>query len=194
MKVHFFGSLVGNQMKIGDKTNYERIVTAIEELGFEVVTKHSVYKKIEEVKNETIEQHQSYVKNMMKWIKKADIIVCEVTKPEIGTGFELSEALNLGKPIIALYTNGQDTPILAGSISDKIQHIEYDINNIKQNLRYSLEEAKNQTDVRFNFFVSPRIVNYLDWISKAKKMPRAVYLRRLIEKDMEKNKEFGKEE
>jgi len=194
MKIHFFGSLTGNQMKVGDITNYQRIVSAIEDLGYEIITKHSIDKKLEEVKHETIEQHQVYVKNMMKWMKMADIIVCEVTKPEIGTGFELAVALNMGKPIIALYTDGQDTPILAGSLSDKIQHVEYDVDNLKQTLRMSLDEAKDQADVRFNFFVSPQIVNYLDWIAKQKKMPRAVYLRRLIEKDMDKNKDFEKEE
>jgi hypothetical protein len=49
-------------------------------------------------------------------------------------------------------------------------------------------------DTRFNFFISPKIGNFLDWIAKKKKLPRAVYLRKLIEDDMDKNKEYSKAE
>jgi hypothetical protein len=48
-------------------------------------------------------------------------------------------------------------------------------------------------DVRFNFFISPQIGNYLDWVSKNKRIPRAVYLRRLIEEDMKNNKEYERD-
>jgi len=194
MKIHFFGSLIGNQIKIGDKTNYERIVEAIEFLGYEVITKHALTKQLKEVLEEDYEQHEKYYQKMIKWIREADIVIAEVTKPEIGTGYELALAVNSEKPVIALYTDGQNSPILLGHNSDRIQHLEYDINNIKQVLRLAINDAKNQSDVRFNFFVSPKIVSYLDWVAKKRKMPRAVYLRRLIEKDMEKNKEFEKED
>ena len=194
MKVHFFGSLIGNEMKNGDKTHYERIVNTIEELGYDVVTRHSVTKKLDDVLKETPEMHEDYVKKMTNWIKQSDIVIAEVTKPEIGTGFELAIAVHHEKPVIALYTNGQDSPILIGQTNTHIQHLEYTIDNLKQVLKMALADAKDQTDVRFNFFVSPRIVTYLDWISKKKKMPRAVYLRRLIEQDIDKNKEFLKDE
>lgn len=193
MKVHFFGSLSGNTMKIGDKTHYERIVGVIEGLGHGVMTRHYLTKKVEDVLKEPDEKHKEYVRKMTGWVKKADVVVVEVTKPEIGTGYELSLAVNSGKPVIALYTDAQNSPILGVHDPDKIQHIEYDINNLKRMLREALETAKEKMDVRFNFFVSPKIVHYLDWIAKKRKMPRAVYLRRLIEGDMRKNKEYLRE-
>lgn len=57
-------------------------------------------------------------------------------------------------------------------------------------LKEAMSKAENKVDVRFNFFVTPRILLYLDWLAKNKKLPRSVYLRNLIESDMEKNKEY----
>lgn len=190
MKIHFFGSLTGNKMKAGNKTHYEKIVETIEKLGYEVITTHSVTKKLEDVLKEPIEHHKEYIKKMKSWIKKADIIVAEVTRPEIGTGYELALAVDYGKPVVALYTNGQDSPILAGQESDQIQHLEYDSYNLERVLKDALKVARTQMDVRFNFFISPKIGCYLDWIAKKKKVPRAVYLRRLIEEEMKKSKEY----
>ena len=194
MKIHFFGSLSGNEIKTGNRVHYERIVDVIEELGYEIVTRHYVTKKVDEVLRENPAQHEEYFRKMVDWIKKADVIVAEVTKPEIGTGYEVSMAINyFNKPVIALYTSGRNSPIFIGQKSDKLQHLEYRIDNIKDVLKIALDDAKDQMDVRFNFFISPKIGAYLDWISKNRKLPRAVYLRKLIEEDMAKGDYEAKE-
>ena len=64
--------------------------------------------------------------------------------------------------------------------------------SVEEALKLALDYASDQMDTRFNFFISPKHGNYLDWISKNKKVPRAVYLRRLIEKDMDENKEYSR--
>jgi len=53
-----------------------------------------------------------------------------------------------------------------------------------------MELANKNIDVRFNFFVSPKIISYLDWVSKNRMVPRSVFLRELIEKEMKKDKDF----
>jgi len=186
MKVHFIGSLSGN------KINYAKIINAIKKLGYEVITEHSITREIKDITNETPEQSKTYVKKMIRWIKESDIVVVEVTHPEIGSGYELALALQYEKPVIALYTEGKDPKVLVGQgqISEKMQVLEYGENNLRMVLKDGLNDAKEMQDVRFNFFVSPRIVRYLDWISRKKKIPRAVYLRNLIEKDLVKNKDF----
>jgi hypothetical protein len=69
--------------------------------------------------------------------------------------------------------------------------IKYDATNLREQLKCALSFAQNNVDTRFNFFISPSIGNYLDWISKNKNIPRSVYLRTLIEKDMVINKEYN---
>jgi len=62
--------------------------------------------------------------------------------------------------------------------------------DLEEILKMACGEAKEQMDTRFNFFISPLHQTYLDWIAKHRKIPRSVYLRDLIERDMAQNKEF----
>ena len=78
---------------------------------------------------------------------------------------------------------------LLGLKSEKVIWVEYNDNNLKEVLTEALVKAKDQSDVRFNFFVSPKILNYLDWIAKKRMTPRSVFLRDLIEKEMKKDED-----
>jgi hypothetical protein len=44
--------------------------------------------------------------------------------------------------------------------------------------------------VRFNFFVSPKILTYLDWVGQKRMIPKSVFLRNLIEREMKKDRDF----
>ena len=68
--------------------------------------------------------------------------------------------------------------------------MEYDKQNIENLLDKATEEAKKEIDVRFNFFVSPKILTYLDWVAQKRMIPRSVFLRNLIEREIKKEKEF----
>jgi hypothetical protein len=67
---------------------------------------------------------------------------------------------------------------------------EYRSDNMEKIIWDSLKEAKGLIDMRFNFFVSPKILNYLDWIGRKRMIPKSVFLRNLIEREMKKEKEF----
>lgn len=187
MKVHFIGDLSGN------KDDYKKIVAIVKKHGDELVTDHSIVRTLKDVETETPEDAELYAKKMSQWLKQADVVVVETTIPLLGSGYEIAVALQLGKPVIALYRpDGKNTPhVLKGLESDKLQVIGYNDKNLDEALELALSYATEQVDTRFNFFVSPSIVNYLDWVSKKKKLPRAVYLRRLIEEDMRSDKEYN---
>jgi len=187
MKVHFIGDLGGN------KSDYEKIVAIIKKCGSELVTDHSISRSLKDLEGETPEDAELYAKKMAQWLKKADAVVVETTVPLLGAGYEIAVALQLGKPVIALYRpDGKNTPhVLKGLESDKLQVISYSDKTLEEALTLALDYANEQMDTRFNFFVSPSIVNYLDWVSKKKRLPRAVYLRKLIEEDMHGNKEYN---
>ena len=192
MKFHFFGSLEGN------KENYKKIFSILEKLGYQSVTDHVLTREIEDVKRETPKDSEIYIKKMLGWLNKADFIIAETTRPSISIGYEIMVAQEKGKPVIVLHEDKKEAVphTLKGLPVDKIQVFEYEAENnsgLTKILKMAVKEAKDQMDVRFNFFVSPKIVHYLDWIAKKKKMPRAVYLRRLIEGDMKKNKDYAKE-
>ena len=67
----------------------------------------------------------------------------------------------------------------------------YTLDNLEEVVDEALDLVGEQVDTRFNFFISNRLSSYLDWIAKNKRIPRAVYLRQSISKEMRKNKDFS---
>ncbi len=186
MKVHFMTAVDGNSQ------DFKKIVSTIEKLGHELVTKHYLERKIDEIIKESPAESELYAKKAQSWIKKADILIFETTKPDVSVGYEVALALNMLKPVIVLYNEELGLPphSLKGYNLEKLQVLGYNNHTLEEILELALEHASDSADVRFNFFISPKIGNYLDWISRRKKIPRSVYLRRLIDNDMQMNSEF----
>ncbi len=67
-------------------------------------------------------------------IEKADIVVAEASKPSLGVGGEITYALTIDKPVLALiHKDFEDkiSPMLAGNPSDNLFVEYYDENNLK---------------------------------------------------------------
>lgn len=129
-------------------------------------------------------------KDSLNSIKKADIVVMEVTGHSMSMGYLLSKALEESKPVIAIHQKSYIPNFISGIIDQKLKIVEYDKDNIIGVLDEALKKAKSLIDVRFNFFVSPKILNYLDWVAQKRMVPRSVFLRDLIEKEIKKDREF----
>jgi len=131
-------------------------------------------------------------KKMENGMDKSDICVFEASYPStIHIGHEITLASTKGKPSAVFYVKGREPILFKGLDNKKIIWVEYGgKEDIKQKVIDAVEECRKLIDVRFNFFVSPKILAYLDWVAKTKKLPRAVFLRELIEKEMRKDKEF----
>ena len=177
----------------GDKDTFKRISSKIERLGHSLITDHYLVKTINELKNESETEAEGYAKSAFRWLKAADIVIVDVTVSNVSVGYELSLALSLMKPVIVLYdAKKSETPhSLRGVASDRLQLLEYTSETLEQVVEDAIEYAGQSNDIRFNFFISPTIGQYLDWISTYKKIPRSVYLRNLIEKDMLGNPEYS---
>ncbi|NCN07014.1 MAG: hypothetical protein GW946_04220 [Candidatus Pacebacteria bacterium] len=190
MKVFYTTSLRGVD---GYRPILESIYKIIEDLGhtnldkvlFNIPDKDGFYKGSHSEKVD-------HFKRMMTCIKDADVIVLEVSTHSLSMGYLLQKALEIGKPVIALHLSGRDPFFLQGIENEKLQIIEYKEDELEQALSASLDYAQGMSDVRFNFFISPSIGAYLDWISKKKKIPRSVFLRSLIQKQMEADSEYLK--
>lgn len=184
MKVYFISSPRGVAK---EKEDHKDIYFALEELGHNNLTDFVI----------TVDAEKFYLSDVNKFyektiqdLKHADVCVFETSTPSLAVGQLLAIALQYGKPVIALYKNDNEPFFLTGVPDEKIQIIKYDIENIKSILSKALNYAQDQADTRFNFFISPSLAHYLDWISQKKKIPRSVYLRQLIEQDREKNTEY----
>lgn len=171
--------------------NYEDIYNLIEKQGHTHLDDYKDTIDPQDVYLETHEKNLELYKTAINCIKSCDVLVLEVSTHSISMGFLMQQALSIGKPVVALYLKGNKPVFAAGIENDKLQLIEYSDDNLESELESSLKLAQENMDVRFNFFISPSIGRYLDWISKEKKIPRSVYLRALIEQEMRENTEFN---
>ncbi len=187
MKIYFDQSGRGVK-KLGD--HYEEIYQQIEKLG------HTNLRPVTdpEYREEFYKgDHKARVDHYIKtidYIKKADIVVLEVTIHSLSMGYILERSLQLSKPVIALYQKGYKPAFAEGIVDEKFQLIEYSDHDLSEVLSSALSFASDQQDTRFNFFISPKHQNYLDWIAKNRRIPRSVFLRRLIEQHMTDNEDY----
>jgi hypothetical protein len=188
MKIYFTGSLHNPNIH---QDLYVGILDLLKKMDCNVDS-FALKRNQKEAYSWTAKERVEYYSELKKRIGKADVVMAEVSFPStINIGHEVSLALDLGKPTIAIYQKGREPGILQGIHTEKFLLLEYENDDLESVLEYGIEEAQQRMDVRFNFFISPQIGNYLDVVSKKKKLPRAVYLRRLIEEDMKKNQEYN---
>lgn len=171
--------------------NYEQIIQTLEKLGHKVVHEHITKTSLAEILSSGAEERKAHYKKVMNWINSADLIVAELSFPStINVGHEVTLALEKGKSVIGLYVPERDSAFFEGIQSDRFVYEEYDEENLEKILQSAIQFAQDQSDTRFNFFVFPQHVAYLDEVSRNRKIPKSVFLRELIEQDKRKNKDY----
>ncbi|MEI8232674.1 MAG: hypothetical protein WCG44_02925 [bacterium] len=191
MKVYFTAAIsnVSDDMR----KIYARIIQILDKNGHTVISHMLQIKTADQLKAQTEADALAAHKKISKWKKQADLVLVEASTPSFGVGQEIAEALTDNKQVVVLYMTGKKPHILQNQGQEALYFVEYSESNLEKVLEEYIEYAKEHSDTRFNFFISPQIGTYLDWISRKKKLPRAVYLRRLIEDDMKLNKEYDEE-
>lgn len=189
MQIYFIASsrLVGK-----DKEIYEQMYKTIS-LEHKMVS-DKVWKWIKggtvDLRGAPLKTKRENYEQTLKCINKADIVIMEISGHSMSMGYIISKALEINKPVIALYTADADPIFIKGISNPKLILMEYNKENIEKVIWESLKKAKSLIDMRFNFFVSPKILTYLDWVGQKRMIPKSVFLRNLIEREMKKDHEF----
>jgi len=179
MNIYFTASISGKKHYL---SNYQKIIDVLQKYGHKVTSEHIIDASENQIDMESHEEREKFHKQLKKWIIKSDCVVVEVSFPSISIGFEISLALSLGKPVLILYT--KDAPSLLSSYeNEKLMCMQYNIHELKNILEDFLNYVHGNTSRRFTFFVSSQIDAYLESVSRKKHIPKAVYIRNLIEKD-----------
>jgi len=145
---------------------------------------------VKDLKSAPIQVKRENYEETMKCVNKSDLIVMEVSGHSMSMGYLLSKALELNKPVIALYMEEHKPIFIKGIANPKLVLVEYKKDNFEQSITGAIKKAKSLVDMRFNFFVSPKILNYLDWVGQKRMIPKSVFLRNLIEREMKKDRDF----
>jgi 2'-deoxynucleoside 5'-phosphate N-hydrolase len=95
--IYFAGSIRGGR---GDQAIYEEIIGRLRQYAT-VVTEHvgdaDVLLGGENAPDSAIHDRD------LDWLRKADVLVAEVTTPSLGVGYEIGRAVEWGKRVICLY-------------------------------------------------------------------------------------------
>ncbi len=78
-----------------------QIPDALEEIGLELMSKHQTEQNIiqqEDQRTTTFIHDRDY-----GWLEGCDFVVAEISNPSDGVGAEVADAVNLGRPVLALY-------------------------------------------------------------------------------------------
>lgn len=185
MKIYFTASARGKG-EFGQY--YKQIYDAITQLGHTNVDEFVFKVDAEDLYRGSHDDQVKLYNQAVRNIRKSDLVLLEVSMHSLSMGFVMQRALEDGKPVVAFFLRGHEPYFALGVENEKLQVLEYQENNLKQIIEDAIEYAQGQMDTRFNFFISPKIGAYLDVVVKKQRLPRAVYLRRLIEEDMKQNK------
>lgn len=140
--------------------------------------------------NGTHKERTDHYKRTMDYVKRADAVFVELSEHSMSMGYIVNKALDNNKPVVALYKKGFEPYFFSGIEDPRLMIVEYTEENLDKVIQESLNKIKDHSDVRFNFFVSPKILAYLDWVAQKRMIPRSVFLRNLIEREIKKDKEF----
>jgi len=182
MKIYFTAPIRGiDQTEEHIRVIYEVIkklnYTHIENILGRLDQGRSFYDKLDKGGKIT---HSSYFEETIDKIKLADINMFECSVPSLGVGFQIEKSLDFNKPTIVLYLKGNIPHFLAGTHNDKLLLREYTQENITRVVTETIEEAKHAADKRFNFFISPALLSYLEEESKKFDMTKSAFIRKLI--------------
>lgn len=189
MKVFYGGSYKGSK-ELG--LYIRKIYDCIEKAGYKHldseiinVTYEDFVKRMESSRDANLH----YYEQRMASLSEADICVFEVSYHSLGIGFLLEKALKDNKPTIALYYKDYVPYFLSGVVDDKLILKRYNEKNVNKVVLDALEQARIHREKRFNFFISPRLLVYLDKEAKKQGVTKSLFIRNLIIEHMQKNKE-----
>lgn len=185
MKVYFTASLFYKE-KFADV--YKRIINKLFGLGYKVEASHLIKHTVAEVHTDNIQQRLKGYKEILDWIREADVVVCEVSFPStITNGHVMTRALEQGKPVLALYKERSLPPLLLGLELERFRMAEYNKENLEEVLEREITELVKLPDERFTMLLPKNIIHHLNEIAKTG-ISRSEYIRNLIKSDIRKSK------
>jgi nucleoside 2-deoxyribosyltransferase len=102
MNIYFACSITGGR---DFESIYRAITDALLSDGHEVPTAHLADSNVKAFEGQ-VSPREVYERDTA-WIRACGALVAEVSTPSHGVGYEVSYALNIGKPVLCVYREGQ---------------------------------------------------------------------------------------
>lgn len=110
LKVFFGCSMRGGQSNVS-REDLAIFPLIIEELGYEVASKHQTEAGIIEEENK---KSKTYIHDRdYKWLMESDLGIFEISNASLGVGGEISDMANLNKPVLCIFKAGMNINVSA---------------------------------------------------------------------------------
>ncbi len=190
MKIFFSGAYTDDKRLL---SFYKRIYDYIVKLGYVHNDDDIIGHTYENFKSVVFQEKDSdFNKHYLKKIKNiasADICVFEVSNHSLGVGFLIQKALDSGKPVLALYCQDNVPIFLSGLEDERFALKQYSDETLEKTLKEGLDMVRERRDKRFNFFISPKLLEYLESASGKDGVTKSRFIRNLIVRHVQKRKE-----
>lgn len=113
-------------------------------------------------------------------IKQAEITVFECSFASTALGVLIEKALELGKSTIGLYFDSNRPNFVMAIDNPKFILKSYDDETLPAVINESIGLIKNTMDRRFNFFISPDLLEYVKSQAQARGITKSAFIRDLI--------------
>lgn len=189
-------------MKIGFTAAYEGRAKFKEQYKAIIKCLKTIDPSLEEWiwKERTTENKDSYedvYRSKTNRVKKADVLVAEISYPSIGVGFEIFYALGEKKQVLALYfeeAQKQTSETIRGIASRYLTVKGYNLKDLSSIIEEYFRGVSKKLEVKFNCILSPRLDSYLKEKAKKEKTTKSAIVRSLIEEEMKKDLEIQEKE
>lgn len=191
MQIMLLGSIRGKEI---NDSAIMHIVKTLEARKHRVIHDHITANRQRDLDEMNFQDNYKFHQQILKNIRTADLVIAETTFQSLSVGYLISYAVINYKTVVVLYDEKSYKPNLFPTLSEMgkvITEAYSDFNDLSSKVIELVHLSGETADVRFNFFISPQISRYLDWIANNKKIPRSVYLRKIIQNEMENNIEFN---
>lgn len=179
-------------------SKYDEYITGmydeVKKLGYDHVNDEIKTHKIRDILNAAStgqkfsqEEYNQAITALVDDINKAEICIFEVSFQSLGAGYLIDKSLDYSKPTIVLYLEGHKPHILSVVEDEKLIVRSYNEKNYKKVVRDALTFAREKRDKRFNFFLSPKLLNYLEQASNSRGVTKSKLLRDMIVQHMRDN-------
>lgn len=181
MNVYFTASIVGKQHY---QKNYEKIIQEFTKQSAVVIADHIMRSTESSIRLEQKDQRLAFHQWLEHHIKTCDAFVAETSFPSISVGYEISLAMQSNKPILILYADGDPPSLLQDHKNEQIICEKYTLEGLPGLISDFMVYAKSGSDQRFTFYLTPLQATHLAKQAKISHVPKAVYLRNLLDSDM----------
>jgi nucleoside 2-deoxyribosyltransferase len=130
MNIYFCGSIRGGRDLA---ETYAKMITLLGSYG-RVLTEHLGSNEEIETKDRILTDKEIHDRDL-QWIVESDLLVAEVTVPSLGVGYEIGRAIEMGKPVLCLFKEGEEytlSAMISGSEDVEIKYYKgiEDVNGI----------------------------------------------------------------